>query len=227
MCFTRNELFSQYARKLKVWHYNVRKTYQVQKRLLQLAGEHQVDVVVVVEACPKTNGFPDSIVSHGYKLAFDFQETNTVAFYVRNEMDIQHWKPTRHSDYKATITVETDFDIIHFHGFYIPPEKISSWSIDDIVEVLQAEGQHVMMGDFNLHHTWWAGDDLPKDKIRPLAEAFYSHFYGDDWTLANEQGLHTWERSPGHDQRSVIDLMVLSAGKCTPTINNLLKEFDN
>lgn len=212
MYLRKTSSYSEFTRKLKVWHHNVRGTYSVQSMLLKLAGESQVDIVAVVEACSKTGTPPNPVPSYGYKLAFEFQGTNRVAFYIRRELG--SWRATRCFDFKATVTVETEFDIVHFHEFYIPPNKISSWCIDDIAETLNAQGSHVIMGDFNLHHPWWGGDDIPRSRVRSLAKQICEQLKGDGFILANEPGKFTWERKRnGQIEQSIIDLMFVSGGE--------------
>jgi exonuclease III len=213
MNFEQNSSHPQFTRRSKTWHHNVRGAREVQAKLLKLAGEDQVDIVAVVEACDKTGTPPNPIPSHGYKLAFEFQaNANRVAFYVRNEL--KNWRATRRVDHIATISVETDFDIVHFHDFYIPPDKISTWYIDWIMESLNAEGQHVIMGDFNLHHPWWGGKDLPRGKVQRLAKQLYEQLNADTFVLTNEPGVITREQQKnGELQQSVLDLMFVSGGE--------------
>lgn len=208
-------------RKLKLWQQNVRATRGVQGTLLKLADKNRVDVIAVQEACPNTGGGPNqpAIASHGYKLAFEFQESHRVAFYVRHE--VNKWKPTYVSDHRCTITLDTDLGTVHFHNFYIPPDLVRTWSIKLITDVLELEGGHVFMGDFNLHHAWWAGKTLVESRVTKLAKNLYLAMEDAGYVLAREPGQLTYEKViEGVPTGSVIDLTILSP--CKSEISTLL-----
>jgi len=72
-------------------------------------------------------------------------------------------------------------------------------------ELLRAEGEHILLGDFNLHHPFWGGvtvtcaDNAADDLIRATEAAGLS--------LATEAGMETWVKGIS---RSTLDLVFTS-----------------
>lgn len=199
---------------LKVWHHNVRGSSVVQRKVLELAHEKDVHIVAIEEASEKTGGGNGeyAVTCYGYTLAFEFEATHRVAFYVRHQL--AEWSPTFVSDHISTITVRTGAGSVHFHNVYIPPKETDKWPVERITDLLQTEGEHVLMGDFNLHHYWWSGPAIPSTKIKRLAHDLEGELKLANYLLANKSGGFTYEKTVnGKNTKSVLDLTFVSPGK--------------
>ena len=76
--------------------------------------------------------------------------------------------------------------------------------------MLSASKAHVLVGDFNLHHPLWAGDDLPNSKIEAKARVLVSHMYEADMRCLNNGNITYRNSEESRDQRtSVLDLVFL------------------
>jgi hypothetical protein len=74
-------------------------------------------------------------------------------------------------------------------------------------------GEHMIVGDFNLHHPSWGGAGTRGDaEAEDLLEIMDAH----DMEIVTEPGVVTWERK---DQQSTIDLTIISNGLLERLVN--------
>jgi hypothetical protein len=86
-------------------------------------------------------------------------------------------------------------------------------SIDSLIDLLELEGEHVLVGDWNLHHEWWDGKKAEVKtclKARELFETF-KHEY--KIVLLTEKGVKTWQKAPRSHLWSTIDLVFVTSGQ--------------
>ena len=72
--------------------------------------------------------------------------------------------------------------------------------------MLSASKAHVLVGDFNLHHPLWAGDDLPNSNIEAKARQLVNHTTEANMKCLNN-GTITYRRGQNLDFTSVVDLV--------------------
>ena len=72
-------------------------------------------------------------------------------------------------------------------------------------ELLVREGEHLVLGDFNLHHPLWCGPRNPA--THQAADRVVETLLLRDMELATPQGMITWE---ARDSVSTIDLAFVS-----------------
>jgi hypothetical protein len=116
-----------------------------------------------------------------------------------------------HDDVMATFSIITDFDTVHMHCIYnVHAKRIP---IESLEELMSKPGQHLMVGDFNLHHTWWGGRRARRKQTkesRALEEVFR---YELELQLLTETGARTYEKIPGDPNRwSSIDMAFATKG---------------
>ncbi|OCK91138.1 uncharacterized protein K441DRAFT_730728, partial [Cenococcum geophilum 1.58] len=110
-----------------------------------------------------------------------------VCFYVNKAIDINKWTPTYYLADAYTIKLEGRERTIQIHNIYNPRQTNSSLRV--LPELLKAEGEHILLGDFNLHHPFWGGvavtsvDDAADNLIRAIEVAGLS--------LATKAGMET------------------------------------
>ena len=221
--------------KIKVWSLNVRGTGAVQTELLRLASLHQIDVVAVQDIASNTgqpdqvtdrstisfessatkirkatsgNTFKPSISCLGYHLAFEHILSNRVCIYVRKDLDIKAWTSTCHDDMIATLTIETAIDTLHIHNVYNVAKRIP---VRQLVDLVANKGQHLLLGDLNLHHPWWGGQRAWDKRCGKSTELYEAFKYEQPMVLLTEQGARTWEKSRNLDSTwSTLDLAFAS-----------------
>ncbi|KAJ5765559.1 reverse transcriptase [Penicillium odoratum] len=154
-----------------------------------------------------------------------------VCFFVSKGINPKSWSIRHHSRDASTLTVETGAGQLHVHNIYLPGKFNDPERTQEVKEGLAAlcvalrgyhSGQHVVVGDFNLHHPLWSTiqqaqlpDDDADDLIRIMGD------FGLD--LLTEKGTVTFEGPVyGNIVRSTIDLTWTAASladrviRCTP-----------
>lgn len=113
---------------------------------------------------------------HGKKEYFELEYNDSpdtrVCFFIHKRLDPKSWTVTHHSPDAATVHLKVWRDekesIINIHNFYNEPTPEGSGdfyaitqklgeTMDNIEKALRLEGEHILTGDFNLHHQAWAG----------------------------------------------------------------------
>ena len=95
-------------------------------------------------------------------------EQARVTFYVHESFPDREWKVVCDNPCLATLSLTTDHGTVHIHNFYnefVPatgrPRYTSRKDFEDLLAPIKAMGgSRVLLGDFNLHHSWWGGDDM-------------------------------------------------------------------
>jgi hypothetical protein len=74
--------------------------------------------------------------------------------------------------------------------------------------LLRREGEHILLGDFNLHHPLWSAPNGARTSR--MAEDFLGTTGAAGLVLATPPGLVTWRRNDASSSTSTIDLILLS-----------------
>lgn len=131
-----------------------------------------------------------------------------VAFNVLNTIDIIHWGVKTYdtnSDLVATLQLDTPSGSVAFHNVY---NRNNELDVDQLFEeTCMGTGTHVLLGDFNLHHRSWGGDQMTC-AVEPKGEQLYYAVTGARMKLLSERGAITYSRGTQLDQNcSTIDLV--------------------
>ena len=219
-------------RELRILQYNVQKSRDVVlASLFQNSKTLEYDILAIQE--PWRNPFIATSY-HPLKSHFQFtyfeDATTRVCFYINKRLDISKWTVTNHSEDIQTLTIRTEAaetqtgETLQIHNVYNPsPASYSSKepgtieTLRKILEITVSETNHVVVGDFNLHHPLWSSiERLTRHEAADiLLEVAYNH----SLELVTPRGTITW-RARG--TQSTIDLAFLSQSlvtrvkKCVP-----------
>jgi len=139
-----------------------------------------------------------------------------VSTYVNKKIPLSSWQETFHSDdlHSVTLRIEDGIQgsrIINIHNMYNPPPRSHNENEDlgTLVYLPQATrmpGEHIILGDFNLHHPLWAGPSYPHQHI--LADNLLEQMRNAGAQLALPQGTITRDiRKNNSTERTTIDLI--------------------
>jgi len=91
-----------------------------------------------------------------------------VCFFVNKDIGATEWTYTQHSLDLITLHLkyktpeESRMRIVNVHNVYNSGPNLNTRGTQTLVklkEALRAQGEHIVVGDFNLHHPLWAGED--------------------------------------------------------------------
>ena len=106
--------------------------------------------------------------------------------------------------------MSTTKEDIYIHNTYIEPTTHSARDIPPILHslkgLLENEGKHIILGDFNLHHPLW--NSSMYDKHHYIADELLDIVTDIDATLYTPKGLATRNCQRGiHHEQTTIDLI--------------------
>lgn len=196
-----------------VIQYNVNRSRdKVQNHFLQQLHPEKHHVVAVQELW--RNSSNNTTVEHpAYHLIFPGGTKSRTCIYISKQIAADKWEIEMASvDADRDITficLQTSQGKVWVHGIYNPPPSSHSsrspGKLQWITEILAQEGQHVLVGDFDLHHPRWGGrttvthHKLAEDLIEILGE--------ENMELILPEGTVTWKNK---GNQSTIDLVFLS-----------------
>jgi len=138
----------------------------------------------------------------GYTLAYIPNPATKVCFMVSKEIYLGHWSFQAHSPYVASLclrTIDNPLTIINVYNPRGDGPRIQTW--DAILEALaEAEGEVLLLGDFNAHHPEWGGTQAASE---PQSRHLLVETGKKGLQLLTPRGEPTWKRGM---QQSVIDL---------------------
>lgn len=197
-------------RNLTILQYNTMKSRnKVMAALLRDPATWEYDILAIQE--PWHN--PYSFSTHNpckdhFHLAFPAATEEgpaRVCFFVNTCLDRAHWTVREHSRDLMTLKLQYiehgQSRCIHIHNLYREATRGNITAIlDQLNGVLDEEEQHLVVGDFNLHHPTWGGIGVEGD---PQAEQLLQLMDERQLSLLLPQGSITWQAQ--HFQ-STIDL---------------------
>lgn len=160
--------------------YNVNKSrLKVTAPLLQDSSIDIFDIIAIQEPWRNPlNGASYNPGDSGFYLVDSREEGSRVCCYVNKRISIDSWSETFHSKDLVTITlrVACGSRVIHIHNCYNPPSQHSETedlgTLAVLPQALSMPGEHILLGDFNLHHPLWGGPSYPHQ--HPLASTLLS-----------------------------------------------------
>jgi len=223
---------------LRVWSLNCRNSDKVQKYVLDIANGHNVDILLLQDICNNTgrvietcNGPPNPSNASGAQARKDTKNnklkpqmnlgafclpmnpgsSDRVAIYVRRDLAVSAYQVHPLDHWRSTLSIVTRFDTVHIHCIY--NVNATQIPIETLRNMMSGPGQHLMVGDFNLHHTWWGGRRARKKQnpqSRALADAFRDEL---ELRLLTETCARTYEMA-AHDKNrwSSIDMAFATKG---------------
>jgi exonuclease III len=216
---------------LKILQYNVNHGKEATMiPLLQDTRVHEFDILAIQEpwgnkSTPTSYNPYDS----PFYLAYPPKQEARVCIYVNKRIHPDCWSVTHHSKDAQTVTIryetESQQRTLSIHNIYNPsPSSYSALDIGTLGTLrncLQESGNdHIVVGDFNLHHPLWGG--LARPTQHDAADILIDIARNASLDLATESGTITWRARGLH---STIDLTFLSQHlqerliKCTPRLD--------
>ena len=131
---------------LNIVQYNVNKSRnRVMSAFFQAVDPKKHHILAIQEPW-RNPQMPTTIRPPNYHLVYPLRHDTRVCFYVSKVLDPNKWKVTEHSPDLLTLTINLDDDrgVLQL----LPP-------------ALDMAGEHILLGDFNLHHPMWGGVLLP------------------------------------------------------------------
>lgn len=147
----------------------------------------------------KTPGLPHSLPQEGIA---------RTCFFVSKAIAVESWQTTIHSPDLITLSLTTTTNVIHIHNYYNPPSAHTSTELGTLSilpRALAMQGQHILLGDFNLHHPLWGGITSPTHHT--LANHLIETATAANLNLALPRGTITRRRG---NSKSTLDLIFTS-----------------
>jgi len=195
---------------------------QVMISFMEDRRTHEYDILSIQE--PWRNRSMNTTY-HGKKEYFELEYNDSpdtrVCFFINKRLDPKSWTVTHHSPDAATVHLKVWRDekesIINIHNFYNEPTPEGSGdfyvitqklgeTMDNIEKALRLEGEHILTGDFNLHHQAWAGHG--ETRHHNTAKILMELVNGAEMALTLPVGTITRER--GEHRASTLDLIFIS-----------------
>ena len=108
---------------------------------------------------------PDTLKVGEYRTFLPEGPQPRTCFYINKDLDPAAWKPTTHSTDMNTISLCVGNTTINVHNCYNPPPgsyaSQAPGTLPLIATALAIPGEHILLGDFNLHHPSWGGAGCP------------------------------------------------------------------
>lgn len=218
-----------------ILQYNIRKEKDgVMAPLLEDKEVKDIDILAIQEPCGHPiNQTSYNLGSSGFHLVHLGGPGVRTCFYVNKKIDTDSWEPVyRGGDLcslKMTLeperrigqggSLETSPKAVWIHNVY-NPSPVSHESNDSpstlplVEEALSQEGEHILLGDFNLHHTQW--NNKGRYTYHRMADRLVEIVADHGMELGLPEDSVTW-RSRGAE--STIDLIFLSEGASQATIS--------
>ena len=147
----------------------------------------------------------------GFDLAYMDHKDTRVCFFVNNRIARSDWNAHFPSPDLCTLSLKTRGGDIQVHNVYNPsPFSLRTRAVgtlETLRQQLQMPGQHIVIGDFNLHYPWWGGPSIPTQ--HDSADLLIEIVQEANMDLVLPEGTVTWRRRNG-SASSTIDLVFVS-----------------
>jgi Reverse transcriptase (RNA-dependent DNA polymerase)/Endonuclease-reverse transcriptase len=143
-----------------------------------------------------------------YQLAYEARPETRVCFMIRRDIGEAHWRRTQYGPNVATLTLRLHKETLSIVNVYTPNTsgpRIRHWP--EVAQALQeAQGETILLGDFNTHHSKWGGRGVACDQ---RADHLLAATKAQGLNLITAKGKPTWKR---RTQETTIDLTFATLG---------------
>jgi hypothetical protein len=183
---------------LKIVQYNVWKSKRkVMEALLEDAAAQGVAVLALQE--PWQNKHMNATYCPGrsrFWPAYPNRFHSRACFLVNKELSLSGWSVNHLQPGLSTLTLHLEDRTIHIHNIYSQsPGALNrvdrSSPIYMLPQLLSSPGEHLVMGDFNLHHPWWGGARCLTRHL--MADDLVGFIKEAELQLLTPAGMITWE----------------------------------
>jgi hypothetical protein len=195
-------------RELKLLQYNVQKSKdKVMVPLFEDPAVADFDIVAIQE--PWRNPYTPTTYNRrqgNFHLVFP-PEGGRACIFINKRLHLDSWKASVHSPDLCSVSLKLgDQDLTIYSAYSQPPGNTSNTNFNSpiplLTELLHNPGEHILLGDFNLHHPWWSG---AQDPVRhEMADQLIDSVQLASLQLLLPKASVTWEARGGH---STIDLV--------------------
>jgi exonuclease III len=202
----------------RILQYNVNKSKdKVMASFFQDPDVAEYDIIAIQEPWRNIHNYATFNPRNSGFFAVDSHvQASRVCCYINKKISTDIWTETYHSDDLMSITMRLagGSRIINIHNCYNPPprshsEIIDLGTIETLPLALRMPGEHILLGDFNLHHPYWGGPSYPHQHV--LSETLLSITRNACASLALPQGSITRRIHSGRGtQETTIDLIFLT-----------------
>ena len=157
----------------------------------------------------------------GFKLIYEVNPATRVCFMVSEELGTGQWRHQTYGPHVIKLEIQTEDGNLSIINVYNPQDngpRIRTWTL--IEKALnEAEGEIILLGDFNAHHPAWGGIHVERE---PQASHLLQETQRRGLHLITPRGEATFKRGT---RESVIDLTFMTEGikrrviQCKPRDN--------
>ena len=138
----------------------------------------------------------------GFKLVYEANPATRVCFMVSEELGTGQWRHQSYGPHVIKLEIQTEEENLSIINVYNPQDngpRIQTWTrIEKALS--EAEGEIILLGDFNAHHPAWGGIHVERE---PQASHLLQETQRRDLHLITPRGEATFKRGT---RESVIDL---------------------
>jgi exonuclease III len=183
--------------------------------LLQDTRVHEFDILAIQE--PWRNPFTTTSYNPQdtpFYLAYPLKPLSRVCAYINKRIHPNSWTVTHHTEDAQTVTIRYGPDkhqrTLQVHNIYNPsPSSYSSQdqgTLETLRNCLQEPADdHIVVGDFNLHHPLWSG--LARPTQHAAADILLDIARNASLELVTKSGIETWRARGTYN---TIDLSFIS-----------------
>lgn len=207
------------TRRLNILQYNVRNDRITTMIPLLAEAATQIYNIIAIQEPWKNPHVATTLSSHhsGFHFLYRPGGDTRVCFYVNSRIDPDSWEVAFPTADLCTLSIRlcigSSTTLTHIHNIYNPcPGSYSTITAASTVPAIRAqieslEGEHIVLGDFNLHHPFWSGPSRPTQHA--AADALLDLVDDHKLSLTLPAGTVTWE---ARGSQSTIDLVFMSEG---------------
>jgi exonuclease III len=196
---------------LNIIQYNVNKSRnRVMKPMFKSLDPERHHILAMQEPW-RNPQMPTTSRPPNYHLIYPLSKETRVCFYVSKAINQNEWETTEHSPDLVTLTIYLSGRTLHIHNCYNPPPNLLTSrnlaTLQLLPQALSHPGEHMLDGDFNLHHPLWGGISLPTQHT--LADDLIEAITHSNMELILPQGTVTWRSG---NSMSTLDLTFATSG---------------
>ena len=146
---------------LKILHFNVRRKEAVMAPLLEDDRIKNIDVLAIQEPVRnRANNTSYNPSSSRFHLAHCGDIEARTCLYINKRMDPDTWEARFEGLDFSSLRIQVKGTLLRIHNVYNPSpvsmtSRESPSTLPTLAGALNEEGEHIAVGDFNLHHPLW------------------------------------------------------------------------
>jgi hypothetical protein len=198
------------AQKLALLQYNVNKSRsKVQIGLFQDPRILRFDIIALQEPWRNRHNQKGYNSQNAFTLIEVESLETRVATYISKDIPIEQWNEIYKEKDLISISIQKGPKKVYIHNIYLAPSphrnRETPEALQKVLELIQLEGEHILLGDFNLHHPLWNPENNGHHRIaNSLLESLTNR--GLELILPPKTVTRDCQRGPHHEQ-STLDLI--------------------